>query len=92
MELGQLPTHYRLLFSELGRNTPVYGIIQSGGDKTLNETIQHIVQSGQKVTQSIHSEKMLILLQKAPVIGNFLCGCPDIIPTNQCMPISFGTI
>ena len=68
IEMGRVLIHLRLLFAELGRNTPVYGMLQSGGNQAVIGVLSEIVRSGQNVTQSVHSEKMLILLQHVPVI------------------------
>ena len=88
IKMGQVPTHLRLLFAELGRNTPVYGLVQTGGNQAVNDTLKEIVRSGKNVTQSIHSGKMILLLEHVPVIGKFLSGCPDIIPANVCQLLS----
>ena len=86
--MGKVPRHLRLLFAELGINTPVYGIVQSGGNQDLKKLLKDIVKSRQKVTQNIHSETMLLLLEHVPVIGKiiiltFLSGCPDTLMSGH---------
>ena len=47
--LMSVPNHYRVLLAELGRNTPVCGIMQLGGNQRSLEILTEIAETGAQV-------------------------------------------
>ena len=65
------------MLAELGRNTPVCGMMQLGGDERCLQIITDISESGDNILDSINSDRMSIIQQQVPVIASFLAGCPE---------------
>ena len=81
--LQTVPRHYRLLLSELGRNTPVCGMIQLGGDDRCLKIITDIYETGDNILNSIDTEKMSVIQIQIPVLGEFLSGSPEKLPDHS---------
>lgn len=80
--LHAVPRHYRIISAELGRNTPVCGMMQLGGDERCLKILTDISETGDNVLDSISSDKMSFIQEQVPVIAAFLAGCPEKLPDH----------
>ena len=69
--LKSVPHHYRIMLAELGRNTPVCGMMQLGRDERCLQIITDISESGDNILDSINIDRMSIIQQQVPVIASF---------------------
>ena len=81
--LKAVPQHYRIMLAELGRNTPVCGMIQLGGNESCLQILTDLSESGNNILDSTSSEKMSIVQQQIPVIAAFLTGFPEKLPEHS---------
>ncbi|KAH3862488.1 hypothetical protein DPMN_025455 [Dreissena polymorpha] len=78
-----VPHHYRIILAELGKNTPVCGIMQCGGNERCLDILTQISETGDNILDSVNIDKLSIIQQQVPVIAAFLAGCSEKLPDHS---------